>query len=256
MNTESSKELDCIDGQSESDFYAFLLKKAELYGFEESKRLYWSQYMMDTSRGKRTVKHILDYFKINYPESYKVLDIGCGFGSLLITLQHHFERVCGIDIDDERVQWAKKRASGSDVICGNATKLPWPDGEFDLVISTDVFEHISYEEQHQAASDLLRVLKPGGRGYLEVPNRFQLLDEHNRVWFGTWLPDSVHEKYVKFILKNESYVPCWERTGKGWKHLFKSQGFQVSIEPHFFNGHTYLKYFLIPPNRYKIYLTK
>jgi ubiquinone/menaquinone biosynthesis C-methylase UbiE len=256
MNSLFSNSQENFDNNPEKEFEYFLLQKAEAKGFNESKKQGWVNYMMDTSRAERTVKSIISDLKIHNTEKYKVLDIGSGFGSLVLVLSKYFNSVCGVEIEEDRVEWTKKRTPTAEVICASATQLPWSDGEFDLIMSTDVFEHITYEQQQMVASEMMRVLKLGGQAYLEVPNRFQILDEHNRVWFGTWLPDNIREKYVNIVSKNRSYVQCWERTGDGWKNLFETQGFKVTIKPHYLKGLTFLKWFFIPANRYKLYLQK
>lgn len=252
------KQPQSIDSQSiEEQFQDFLLSQMKNQGSSESKQLVWAQYMMDTSRQKKIVQDLLNYSGIDTINRQKALDIGCGLGSLLIELQAHFVQVCGIDINQLYVEWSRKRAPNAEVIYGNAKKIPWPDESFDAVTSTDVFEHIDYDEQKIVASELMRVLKPGGYGIVIVPNRFQILDEHNKVLFGTWLPTGKREPYVKFFLKDNYYNQCWERTGSGWKRLFESQGFQVRVEPYYMKGWNFLKYALvIPPNRYKLYLKK
>jgi 2-polyprenyl-3-methyl-5-hydroxy-6-metoxy-1,4-benzoquinol methylase len=240
----------------EQDFYNFLMTTASAYGFKESHKQLWVEYMMDTCRSEVIVNNVFKHFNFHDRASKAVLDVGCGYGSLLILLEQYFDRVCGLDIGEEDVAWSKKRSPDSEVICANATNIPWSNGEFDLVISTDVFEHISYGEQKQAASDIWRTLKPGGHAYIEVPNRFQLLDEHHRVLFATWLPDDVRKKYVNLISGNKRYLQCWERSGRAWKELFEAQGFEVTIKPHYLKGISSLRYLLIPPNRFHLYLTK
>jgi len=246
MTSDSSN----IQSEQDRALYQFLLQKADEYGFSPEKKLGWAKCMLDTSRGEELVEFLRSYFNINVNlEDSRALDIGCGFGALLMALAKYFNQVSGIEIVEERVLWAKKRSPNAEVICGSATKLPWQNESFDLVTSTDVFEHISYKEQELVASEMLRVLKPGGHGFITVPNRFQVFDEHNLVYFGTWMPSFLREKYVKTISKNNSFLQCWERTGYGWKRLFENQGFKVTLKP-------IQKRKIVPPSRYEIYLTK
>jgi 2-polyprenyl-3-methyl-5-hydroxy-6-metoxy-1,4-benzoquinol methylase len=240
---------------TDKKLYNYLLNLAEKRGFSEAKKEHWAYYMMETSRAEKTINYILSDFQIKDTENSKVLDIGCGYGSLIVVLKQFFQEVYGIEIESERVEWAQKRTPSAEIICGSATTLPWQDEYFELILSTDVLEHIPYKEQQMVASELMRVLKPGGKAYLELPNRLQILDEHNRILFGTYFPDKIREKYVEFFSRN-SYCQCWERTGRGWKSLFENQGFKVELEAHYPKGLKFLKYFLIPANRYKIYLTK
>jgi SAM-dependent methyltransferase len=52
-------------------------------------------------------------------------------------------------------------------VCGSATALPFRDGTFDVVAAFDVIEHC--EDDGAAASEIARVLAPGGRLMLSVP---------------------------------------------------------------------------------------
>ncbi len=241
----------------EEQFRKFLYSQVEQQGYSKSKQISWVEYMLDTSRPKKIATDFFSDFNPGYSKGDKALDIGCGFGSLMISLQPYFEQVCGIDINEKYVEWSSKRNPYSEVIHADAKNLPWSDNIFDLVCATDVFEHLEYDAQKQVASEVMRVLKPGGYGIIIVPNRFQILDEHNKVLFGTWLPTSLREPYTKFLSKNKHYDKCWERTGKGWKQLLESQGFTVSsLNPYYMKGMTFLKYLLVPPNRYKLYIQK
>ena len=106
------------------------------------------------------------------------------------------------------------------------------------------------DKQVLAANEIYRVLKNGGRAYIEVPNKFQLIDEHNKVLFGTYLPPLLRKIYTKRVSKNKSYVQCWERSGKGWRSLFQDCGLATEVF-----GYAYRKKWL-PPNRFKIYIRK
>ena len=252
---EQERKVD-VSNQVEGEFRDWIYNQAKNRGYSKSKELSWAEYMLDTSRPEKIVKDFLAEFSLSTKKRHRALDIGCGLGGLLMALQHHFDRVYGIDINKTYVQWSSKRASHSEVVHGSAIKLPWPDEWFDVICATDMFEHIDYDEQQLVASEIMRVLKPGGYAIIIVPNRFQILDEHNKVLFGTWLPPSKREFYVRALSKNDNFDSCWERKGSGWKRLFENQGFQVTLKPYFIKGWIFLKYLLVPPNRYTIYLKK
>lgn len=77
---------------------------------------------------------------------------------------------------------------------GDACALPFEDGEFDIVFSNAVIEHVgSRERQRQLVSEALRV---GRRVFLTTPNRRFPLEVHTRLPFVHWLPDSLaHRAY-------------------------------------------------------------
>jgi ubiquinone/menaquinone biosynthesis C-methylase UbiE len=245
-----------VPEQVEKEFRDYLYTQMQKQGYSQSRQIFWAEYMLDTSRPEKIIADFFTDLNLKSDRREAALDIGCGFGSLIVAMQPYFQKVCGIDINTTYVEWAKKRAIDSEVMYGNAKELPYEDSSFDLVCATDMFEHIDYEEQKIVATEVMRVLKPGGYGIVIVPNRFQLLDEHNKVWFGTWLPPSKRENYVRMFSQHSYYDRCWERTGKDWKKLFELKGFKVNISSRYLKDLNFLKYSPIPPNRYKLYLQK
>jgi SAM-dependent methyltransferase len=77
---------------------------------------------------------------------------------------------------------------------GDACALPFEDGEFDIVFSNAVIEHVGRRErQRRLVSEALRV---GRRVFLTTPNRLFPLEVHTRLPFVHWLPDRLsHRAY-------------------------------------------------------------
>jgi ubiquinone/menaquinone biosynthesis C-methylase UbiE len=75
--------------------------------------------------------------------------------------------VCGIDAAAEMVTRATRKAerAGLDVAFRHAVieTLPYPDGQFDVVLSTLMMHHLPRDVRSAAAREIRRVLKPGGR---------------------------------------------------------------------------------------------
>lgn len=93
----------------------------------------------------------------------RVLDVGCGQGHLTIRLAERGIDVTGIDANPNAPE-----ASGSDrVLYMHAEDLDFPDATFDAIVSVHAIEHIPPLEQ--AASEMARVLKPGGRALFIYP---------------------------------------------------------------------------------------
>ena len=82
------------------------------------------------------------------PEKGKrVLDIGCGNGTVLYNLRDRFDELHGIELIPEQAEWAKKTLSDCkklvDIKIGNIEEdCTYPDNYFDYVVITDVIEHI------------------------------------------------------------------------------------------------------------------
>ena len=91
----------------------------------------------------------------------RVLEVGCGSGNWLEMLSG--AELAGIELDPERAALAASRFPGADIRAGDASRLPWASGSFDLVLQSTVFSSILDPGMRRAvASEMLRVLAPGG----------------------------------------------------------------------------------------------
>jgi SAM-dependent methyltransferase len=105
----------------------------------------------------------------------RALDVGCGSGGNTAVLRDLGWQVTGLEYSPAAAELAHAR--GLDIVQGDATRLPFPDGSFDLVISTDMWEHI---EDHEAvARETARVVRPGGRVLVAVPCSMKLWSGHD-----------------------------------------------------------------------------
>lgn len=238
--------------ENDRAFREYLEMQADRYGFKNPKRSVWINYMQDFESKESILRRIVECLQFKPPPNAAALDIGCGFGNLLKVLKRVFPNVAGVDIVEERVKWSKKRAPGCDVRVASALSLPFTDCSFDFVIATDVFEHLPFTDQRVAAAEFYRVTKPGGVGFISVPNRFQLKDEHNFVWFGTWLPRFLREPYVRLFSSNDSYTRVWERSPRGWKRLLRMVSLEVLLVAHWRR----VVCFPVPPSRCELFLVK
>jgi SAM-dependent methyltransferase len=98
-------------------------------------------------------------------EGTRLLDVGTGSGgSVAIPAAWRGAEVVGADITDAWFEAARRRAAEAGVevqwVVGDAVALPFEDASFDIVTST--FGHMFAPDQAAAASELVRVCKPGG----------------------------------------------------------------------------------------------
>jgi SAM-dependent methyltransferase len=102
----------------------------------------------------------------------RVLDVGCRSGNLT---KHYCDgnEVVGVDIDRDAVELFRSRlgleAHWLDI---DHDPLPFPDAAFDVVVCTEVLEHVRFPSAGLA--EMRRVLRPGGRIVGSVPNATRL----------------------------------------------------------------------------------
>ncbi len=116
----------------------------------------------------------------------RVLEVGCGTGTLLVTLLQRGYRASGVDASPAMLGQARRKLAKAGfegrVIQAQAQRLPFPDDSFDTVVSTFPTDYILKLETLQ---EIQRVLYPGGR--LVVVDTAILKPFNRRSRFLIWL---------------------------------------------------------------------
>lgn len=101
------------------------------------------------------------------PADAAILDVGTSTGTNLRLLRDMgFTRYRGLDPSPDAIRWCAQKGFGT-VEQGSVSKIPHPDETFDLVLATDIIEHV--DDDVMALRELRRVLKPGGTLLITVP---------------------------------------------------------------------------------------
>lgn len=100
-------------------------------------------------------------------EPARIMDVGCGEGGTLQALRGTAGTLFGIELSHVRARIARDRHH--DVVVADGLHLPCADGAMSLLISRHVLEHVP--DDTEALQEMRRVLRPGGRLYLETPLR-------------------------------------------------------------------------------------
>jgi SAM-dependent methyltransferase len=151
-------------------------------------------------------------------ENAVVLEHGCGVGMYASQIRRRYSpHVEAFDIEVERVQEAVEEVPHA--LIAVAEHLPYHADLFDTILSSEVIEHV--QDDRAAAQEIVRVLKPGGRAVIFVPNRLYPFETHGHYWRGeyhfgntpliNYLPDSLRNRLAPHV---RAY------TARGLRRLF------------------------------------
>ncbi len=122
----------------------------------------------------------------------RVLDLGCGTGTLTMMIKRMYPNVevVGLDGDPAILEIARKKVTqaGLDITLdqGMAYELPYPDDNFDRVVSSMVMHHLTKVNKARTMKEILRVLRPEGE--------FHIVD------FG--IPANIYARMTAMVMQN------------------------------------------------------
>jgi len=120
--------------------------------------------------GEAARKELLDQAALR--PGHRVLDIGCGTGTLATQIKriHPQVEVIGLDPDPKALARASRKAARASVSVhfdqGFGDPLPYPDASFDRVLSSFMFHHLPADEKRETLREIRRVLKPNGEFHM------------------------------------------------------------------------------------------
>jgi SAM-dependent methyltransferase len=121
----------------------------------------------------------VDFGRLPISHGARVLDLGCGAGRHAFEAARRGAQVIALDADRKELDQVAAVAAAMDeageipagasirTAAGDATAMPFEDGAFDVVIASEVMEHIRTDQA--ALGEVARVLRPGGTAAVTVP---------------------------------------------------------------------------------------
>lgn len=167
----------------------------------------WAKKLLYDHTWQTNMEAIIEYGQIRDKE--KILDVGCGWGRILVGLKKFFPHslIWGIDIVPNFLKKAQEiieKEIGNDKNCflmtGDINQLKFEDDFFDKVISIRVLQYVP--DPVKSLKELKRVTKNGGRVIITLPNKWnirQIFKYHTKLY-------SPNEVYSWFKKNNFSEI--------------------------------------------------
>jgi cyclopropane-fatty-acyl-phospholipid synthase len=116
----------------------------------------------------QTAKHDLVARKLGLREGMRLLDVGCGWGSMVLhAAERYGVQAVGVTLSDEQATLARKRVAEAGLSDRIEIRVQdyrdVTDGPYDAICSIGMAEHVGREQMVEYARDLYTLLRPGGR---------------------------------------------------------------------------------------------
>lgn len=149
--------------------------------------------------------YITGFFADN--EVRKILDLGCGDGGNIVYYAKHGFKMHGLDYAPTALKlakkWLSKEGFKAKLKCGDMTKIPWPDGYFDAVISIMALDHNTFKNIQKTIAEVYRVLRKKGYFYATVlkysAKKIQEFNQKRKtkeIEYHTYIPSLGHDRGV------------------------------------------------------------
>lgn len=138
-------------------------------------------------------------------KSARIVDVGCGMGRVLLALKSMgYTNLSGLEYDEGQAAYCRKKGLEVELTQDTPAALRRHANSFDLVLCTDVIEHIPHDQQLDFVAAIHESLKPGGKLICTVPNANSALAMHWR--YIDWTHhESFTESSLDFLLFNGGF---------------------------------------------------
>ncbi|MBU2063257.1 MAG: methyltransferase domain-containing protein [Candidatus Omnitrophica bacterium] len=161
-------------------------------------------------------------------EHCKILDIGCGRGNDLSTLCESNQNLqaFGMDVSGENLSATGEAKKNISFFQGDALNLPVKDRVFEIIITSEMIEHVEKKDAVRFIGELYRVLKDGGRLVVTTPSRHNYTSLLSKI-----VPAVFKNKLRKLVWHirpgQESNPHAYEYTPRELAALFSRGGFFI-----------------------------
>jgi len=191
---------------------------------------FYRKYFLDLDESGNNFRKIAPLWT-QLDSSSRVLDIGCGAGSVSVHIVNEGNEVYGLDISQEAVRRAQAKGLKAQIY-DISKELPFESRFFNCVLALDILEHLF--DPLGCLKEVHRVLKPEGYAIIVLPLHFNIR-ERLRILFGKGIIDS---KSISLdsagVLKPWTFDHIRFFTLREAKEIFREAGFRIEAESYSF----------------------
>ena len=164
------------------------------------------------TRGRHFLSRLVGYLDARGARALRVLEVGCSFGhnTEFLNEQALVRELHAFDVDPAFVAMTRAKVEElrltkvRQVLLltdDETTRLPFPDGTFDVVIAVGIVEHLPPGDRRRYVDEYYRITAPGGHvAILDTPNRAFPLETHSVGLPGIqWLPPRAAFAYARLL---------------------------------------------------------
>ena len=155
----------------------------------------------------------------------RALEVGPGSGVYLPVLEESFGQVTATDVELAHLADLSSRFQGVELVRDDITSSRLEPGRFDLILCSEVVEHIP--DSHQAMRGMFELLRPGGILILSTPQRFSPLELASKVAFLPGIIEIVRLVYREPVLR-QGHINLMTR--EEVRRQLESAGFRIGLE--------------------------
>jgi len=127
---------------------------------------HWDAKYLKSNYKNRYTEEIFDGIQ-KYLKGRRILDIGCGDGSITKKFNHLGYNIYGTDLSIVGLSKAKKKINSDTLVCSDVMNLPFKKNTFDFIVCTEVLEHLDCPDK--AILQIVEVAKNNGRIFFSFP---------------------------------------------------------------------------------------
>ncbi len=137
--------------------------QAEHFASADEAKFFWQTRDPYLARTERAL-----LARVPFRKTDRLLEVGCGEGGNLALLEVPPANAVGVDLSRDKVSWARRHFAVARFVCADATRLPFREGMFDVVLCRDVLHHVM--DKPEVVGELIRVCRAFGRIVIIEPN--------------------------------------------------------------------------------------